>query len=424
MAAPGFLRAPRWSDIAISMVCAAIAAAVLVLLGQLTTSLPEEGIDVPGAGTSAWWLILLVTLMQCVLLAWARYAPRIVVLAVSVVVLAFALTLPGAVFDLAALAIPIAVFLAFRTSSSRQLWWALAAAVVIVGAANYLNSVGAEGSEPLAALGEAVVQIGGLFGIPLLLASMLRARRDSREAQRRELRALTRERDALVDAAVARERTAMARELHDIAAHHLSGIALMASAMQRQVHTDPDAAQAAAVQIRMESTAVLQNLRSVVGMLRVDGVAERTVETFASVPELVSEIEQARDVQVRLLVKRADDGRPLASGVGPLSQLAAYRTIQESLANAAMHSPGAACVVEIDDTQPGAVTVRVRNEPASATPSSTSAGGGYGLVGMRERADLVGADLRYGRTGDGGWDVLLIVPREVAVDENTGGRSL
>lgn len=407
------LRALRPVDVGVASACGLSGIGILLLLPQLTAGDPELGAGIAAFGTVAWWLAAVAVLTQSLLLSWGRHAPRTVVIAVSAIVLGHAATLPGAVLDVTALPVAVAVFLAVRAAALATQWWSLATAAVLVGLGNLVNSVLAEGTEPLAAVGETLVQLGGLFGIPLLLATMLRARRESREAQRRELRALTRERDALIEAAVSRERTAMARELHDIAAHHLSGIALMASAMQRQVRTDPDAAQASAGEIRAESRAVLQNLRRVVGMLRVDGGAERSVESFAAIPDLVAELGRVRGLDVPLEVKGSVGGGPLGDGIGPLAQLAAYRTIQEALANAAMHAPGAACVVELDDTAGDVVQATIRNGPSGAAP--TSPGGGFGLVGMRERADLIGAALHCGPTPDGGWEVRLVIPRDTPI---------
>jgi signal transduction histidine kinase len=415
MAVADTLRAPRLGDIAIGAVTGAAAFSALLLIRRLLADLPEKEPATPAIGTPSWWSVAVVIVVQCVLLFWARHASRTVVLSVAVVVLLFALTTPGAVFDIATFAVAVAVFFGFGRGPARSAWMIWASAALMVAAGSIVNGILAEGAEPIPALAEAAVQIGGLFVIPLLLAAVLRARRESRESQQRELDALRRERDALVDASVARERTAMARELHDIAAHHLSGIALMASAVQRQVGTDPDAARDAAAQIRAESTMVLENLRRVVGLLRDDGAAERSVETFASVPDLVERASVDRSAHVQLRMLRSESDRPFGSGVGPLAQLAAYRTVQEALANAAMHAPGADSVVEIDDTDAAEVRIVVRNAPAAATPEAPS-GGGFGLVGMRERADLVGAELRHGRTRDGGWQVRLTIPRESLVD--------
>ncbi|GAB3634121.1 hypothetical protein GCM10027421_34750 [Microbacterium shaanxiense] len=414
MAVADTLRAPRAADVAAAAVTAAAAFGALLLIREL---LADSGGDVPitpAVGTAQWWLVVAVIVVQCVSLSWARHAPRTVVLTVTAIVFLFALSLPGVVFDIATFAVAVAVFFAYGSGSSRTLWVALILSAALFATASVVNGIGGEGADPLLAAGEAAVQVGGLFVVPILLAAMLRARRESREAQRRELDALTRERDAMVDATVARERTVMARELHDIAAHHLSGIALMASAVERQIGTDPDAARRAAAQIRAESTTVLQNLRRVVGLLREDGGAERSVETFASVPDLIAGVRAEAAADMQLHMRGSSPDRRFGSGVGPLAQLAAYRTIQEALANAAMHAPGADSVVEIDDTSATEVRVVVRNAAAPAPP--VSSGGGFGLVGMRERADLVGAELRHGPTSDGGWEVSLIIPREFVAE--------
>lgn len=411
MAAVDTLRAPNAADAAIAVLGGVGGIGLLLLLEDLIADVPGAAPAVPAVGTAGWWLVAAVILVQSAFLAWARHIPQAVLLSVSAAAFLLALTMPGAVLDVTALAIVIAVFFAFLVTPSRGLWWAFAVAALLSLIGNFINAIGGEGSDPLIAFGESLVQVAGLFGVSLLLAAVLRAQRESRDARRRELGALTRERDALVDATVARERTAMARELHDIAAHHMSGIALMASAVERQVTTDPDAARAAARAIRAESTAVLHNLRRVVGLLREDGAAERSVENFASVPDLVEAIAAGRTSEVQLTILRSDTGQALGEGVGPLAQLAAFRTIQEALANAAMHAPGAACVVEIDDAHSDDVRVLVRNAPPTSV-SSVSSNGGFGLVGMRERADLIGAELSYGRTPQGGWEVRLIIPRE------------
>ena len=106
--------------------------------------------------------------------------------------------------------------------------------------------------------------------------------------------------------------------------------------------------------------------------------------------------------------------RLLRAGGVPLAQLAAYRTVQEALANAAMHAPGTTCSVQVDDRSPEQVTVAVHNDPPTAGPVAGSSAGGFGLLGMRERAELVGATVAVGPAADGGWDVRLVLPREGA----------
>src|SRR5690606_2546212 len=112
-----------------------------------------------------------------------------------------------------------------------------------------------------------------------------------------------------------------------------------------------------------------------------------------------------------------------------LAQLAAYRTVQESLANALRHAPGAASHVEILFGADSLV-VTVRNEAAGRGPTAArgpadvrGGSGGFGLLGMRERADLTGADLRYGPTPDGGWEVALRLPRDTIARETSTGEA-
>ncbi|WP_250448656.1 sensor histidine kinase, partial [Actinotalea sp. C106] len=189
----------------------------------------------------------------------------------------------------------------------------------------------------------------------------------------RQIQALRREHEARVETAVARERAAMARELHDVAAHHLSGIAVMTGAIGRQIDVDPEAAKAAVQRVRGETTAMLDELRSLVRLLR-DApavgqgaeVEEARVETLATIPALVERV-RASGVQVSLEVLGTADGPPPGEVVGPLAQLSVYRTVQECLANAARHAPGAACAVVLDARDPAALVVSVRNDPPTFT---------------------------------------------------------
>jgi signal transduction histidine kinase len=187
----------------------------------------------------------------------------------------------------------------------------------------------------------------------------------------------------------------------------MSGIALMAAALDRQIDADPATAQRSARQIREQSSAVLDDLRRLVGLLREDADATRPLETLDAVSALV-ETRRAAGSEIDLVVPAGSTGP--GAGLGPLAQLVAYRMVQESLANAAAHAQGARCAVEIGDPHDGRLTIAVRNgAPAGPDPGP---GGGFGLVGMAERAQLVGGDLTYGVTPDGGWEVRLTLPVE------------
>ena len=390
----------------------------LLLVAPLLEAAEGGTVDIGLDGASDWWLTVLVISLQAVALVWARSAPRGALLVVCVVPLLASGVLSEAAFSLARPAVAVAVFRASVTMPLRNSRVAFAAVAVLVAAGDLVNRLVVGHSGVLGALSLSAPQTIVVVVAPLLLASVFAARREAREAHAGELAALARERDALVAAAVARERAAMARELHDIAAHHLSGIAVMAAAVDRQIDTDPDAARRSVRAVRSQSKTVLDDLRRLVGLLREDNDDDRKAQTLASIGDLVDDRRAAGlPVEARTLV--APTGGPLGTGVGPLAQLVAYRMVQESLTNAAIHAPGAPCRVEIDDRHAPTVTVSVTNDRPPTTGGHAVADaeqGGFGLLGMQERAGLVAATLRYGSATGGGWAVVLTLPRDDRVE--------
>jgi len=344
-----------------------------------------------------------------VALLFARRQPGIVLCVVAAAPPAVAAATDEATFSLTRLALLVAGFLTGLPLPLRPSRSALIVSAVLLAVGEYVNTIRATGLNWPAAAAESMLQTVATLGVPLLLGLLVAARRDAGVAHRRELDAVARERDALVAAAVAGERAAMARELHDIAAHHLSGIALMAAAVDRQIDSDPDAARRSVRQVRAQTRAVLDDLRGLVGLLRENSGDERGVETLATVAALVAE-RQAAGMVVEMRIQAADAARPLGAGVGPLAQLVAYRMVQEALTNAASHAPSAPCTVVLDDRAADAVVVSVTNGPADREKPSDNRG--FGLIGMRERAGLVAAALTYGPTERGGWAVTLRIPRD------------
>jgi len=415
-------RATR-ADVRIAAITALVAIGLMLALPPLDAADPDgTGTVYPTPGGAVWNLLALGLLAQSAVLLAARRAPRTTLVVVAAIPVLVAALAPSTLFGLTALPVVVAVVLATLRVPLARLWVPLAAAAALVvvgsgtswaigsGAFRASTAQGITGSG-----GQGVLQAVGAVGLPLVVALLVRSRREVRSARRaeatavdREADARDREHDARVEAAVSRERAAMARELHDIAAHHLSGIALMSAVIDRQIDTDPDGAHEGVRQVREQSTAVLEDLRRLVGLLRDDAPAERAVETVAGIVDLV---ERARTrTAVDLDVRPGD--HPLADGIGPLTQLAAYRTVQEALANVTLHAPGAACSVVLDDRDTDRLEIRVENGAATVPSVGTSPAGGNGIRGMRERADLVGARLQVGPTATGGWVVTLVVDRE------------
>jgi len=405
----------RRVDVFVALGTAVVALGLLLGLPPLDALEPDGpalAMRVPAPFTLAWSLLALGLLAQSAALLAARRAPRTVLIAVAALPVVVAALAPESsdLFGLTALPVVVAVVLAALRVPLARLWptFLVAGALVAAGSAVLAAVAGDTTAAVSGSLGQGVLQAIGAVGLPLLVTLLVQSRREVRVARTAEASAVNREQDALVDAAVSRERAAMARELHDIAAHHLSGIALMAAVIDRQIDADPERAHEGARQVREQSTAVLEDLRRLVGLLRDDAPAERAVETVAGIVDLAERARFRSDVRLDVLPGE----RPLADGVGPLAQLAAYRTVQEALANAALHAPSAPCTVTIDDRDATRVVIRVENAPATVPAAGTSPSGGNGLRGMRERADLVGARLQTGPTATGGWLVELALGRE------------
>nr|WP_228506793.1 histidine kinase [Frigoribacterium sp. VKM Ac-2530] len=181
----------------------------------------------------------------------------------------------------------------------------------------------------------------------------------------------------------------MARELHDIAAHHLTGLVVQAGAAERLVDVDPERAKESLRSVRSQGRETLDSLRSIVGILREtgdDATGTAPVPGLRDVGGLVAAARAAGTV----VDERVEGELPT---LAPLADVTAYRTVQEALANARRHAPGAG--VQLTTTvRQGRLVVVVENAvprgPASSAPA------GYGLVGMRERAALVGGLLEAG----------------------------
>jgi signal transduction histidine kinase len=211
--------------------------------------------------------------------------------------------------------------------------------------------------------------------------------------------------DARADSALAAERARMARELHDVAAHHLTALIVQATLVERLVDRDPEAARHGAADIRNEGKQTLRNLRLIVGALREPDLPDggAPVPGLAALDRLLDGDPRRPELRVR--------GEP-GPWLTPAADLTFYRVAQQALTNARDHAPGAPAVVTVVH-RPDATVLEVRNQrpAAPAPPPERGAPRGFGLAGMRERAALVGAELVTGPTADGGWRVRLILHR-------------
>jgi signal transduction histidine kinase len=239
-----------------------------------------------------------------------------------------------------------------------------------------------------------------LSAVVLLATGALAARRETRrKLAEQQLRSDTeRARRALLE-----ERTRIARELHDVVAHHMSVIAIQAEAAPYRVPEPPEELARSFAAIRATATEGLRELRRVVGVLRADEAAEDHAPqpTLERLDELVGNVEAAG---ATVAVEVTGTPGPLPAGV----ELSAYRIVQEALSNAVRHAPGSSVRVELG-YRPGELVLEIVNGPARSRPDPPP-GAGHGVLGMRERAAMLGGELTAGPRPDGGWAVIAVLP--------------
>jgi len=236
------------------------------------------------------------------------------------------------------------------------------------------------------------------------LAAM--ARQASREAaENRAARQVIAE--TLVEHTVRGERARIARELHDVVAHHISMIAVQAETARLTTPALPSAGAQRLLAIGDTARAALTEMRRLLGVLRdSDRQAGPELAPQPGLAQLAALLDEARDASgagTRLILH----GPPLA--LDPSIELAAYRIVQEALTNTRRHAPGAAVDVELLRT---ADCLRLRVRDNGPGPPADP-GRGHGLAGMRERAAAVGGELRTGPAAGGGFLVDAVLPAKM-----------
>jgi signal transduction histidine kinase len=224
-----------------------------------------------------------------------------------------------------------------------------------------------------------------------------------------------REQHLLAERARAEERVRLAEEMHDVVTHRVSLMVLHAGALTM---TAPDEqTRDAAEGLRLAGCHALNELRDLVGVLRNEETREPARElstdthSVADLSTLVAESES-----VGIPVDLVEDGNP--ERTSPTVGRTAYRIVQESLTNIRKHAPGASATVNV---RYGTDRVRltIRNTPATSSSDSglSSTGSGTGLLGLRQRVELVGGTLNAGPRHDGGFEVEAVLPAYVPTGE-------
>ncbi|WP_372481915.1 sensor histidine kinase [Streptomyces fuscigenes] len=293
----------------------------------------------------------------------------------------------------------VVTVVAARTRPRTALWmWLITAAYGLFG-----DVFGDYGSDA----GPVLV----LMAVALLVVAVAQTRASARHevAVQQGVTAVERDRRTLLE-----ERTTIARELHDVVAHHMSVVAIQAEAAPYRVENPPPELEQAFVTIRENAVAALRELRRVLGVVRAEDyqAPDAPQPTLAELEGLMANVRDAG-----LTVDKTVTGavRALPQGV----ELSAYRIVQEALSNALRHAPGSTASVEIGYVL-GGLGLRVVNTPARGLVKP-SPGAGHGLTGMRERVAMLSGEMTAGPTPEGGYEVAAFLPVPAAEDTAEAG---
>ncbi|MFI1029702.1 sensor histidine kinase [Streptomyces sp. NPDC020951] len=210
------------------------------------------------------------------------------------------------------------------------------------------------------------------------------------------------------------ERTTIARELHDVVAHHMSVVAIQAEAAPYRVENPPPELEKAFATIRENAVAALTELRRVLGVVRAEDyeVPDAPQPTLAELDGLLANVREAG-----LDVEKGVTGavRELPQGV----ELSAYRIVQEALSNTLRHAPGASARVEVGYVLGGLGLRIVNGAPPNPTLIKPSPGAGHGITGMRERVTMLNGEMTAEATREGGYEVTVFLPVPMAAEPAT-----
>jgi signal transduction histidine kinase len=224
------------------------------------------------------------------------------------------------------------------------------------------------------------------------------------------------DRQAIVERAVADERRRIARELHDVVAHHVSVMGVLATGTRRALPRDPVAADEALATIEETGRVALREMRRLLFVLRSDAEPAGELEPQPGLPGIEGLLEQVREAGLPVeLIVRGDPGR-----LDPGIALAVYRITQEALTNALKHAGPASAEVRLS-FDAGELTIEISDtgrgpRPGLAAgetlPGPLPVSLGHGLLGMRERINLYGGTLHAGARSGGGFRVAARIPLE------------
>jgi signal transduction histidine kinase len=352
------------------------------------------------------WLAMFLAAAQCVPLAWRRRWPVFSLLCTGI---------PRNLYDMLGFGyapLPLGPAIAFATvaeRSGRVTRWII---VLLVAEGIVRGQMLPGHTEPY----DAIIQVF-IFGTAWVVGLLSRARRQNMAAVARRAERAEAELNAAAaraTAAAAAERVRIARELHDVVAHHVSLMAVQAEATGALLPDHPQAAAKSADLIATTARQAMTELRRLLGVLRFnpsDHSERPGLTPAASLTRLDEVLDAVRGAGLPVVYQVVGEPAGLPQGV----DLTAYRIVQEALTNALRHAGPGARVGLTMRYRPGLVRVEVTDDGAGALSGAGQArdrqpGTGHGLVGMRERVAVHGGRFTAGPRLGGGWDLTAEVP--------------
>ncbi|MQS39624.1 sensor histidine kinase [Streptomyces katsurahamanus] len=395
--ATGFARTQRWLRDHPLAFDGALALIVLIsmVIGSFAEPNGEHGPEF-GTRTPAARSVVLMVLVAAALIARRRTPMRVLVFTSVLSVVELGFGDPSAPVAMAAV---VALYtVASRTDRPTTWRVGLLTMTGLTGTAMFFGSTPWYTQENL-----------GIFawtGMAAAAGDAIRSRRAFVDAIRERAERAERTRDEEARRRVAEERLRIARDLHDVVAHHIALVNVQAGVAAHVMDKRPDQAKEALSHVREASRSALNELRATVGLLRQSGDPEAPTEPAPGLDVLDELVTTFRQAGMAVEVARADDGiRPPAA-----VDLAAYRIIQEALTNVRKHA-GPDARAEVSVIRVGlTLEVTILDDGVPPPPGQEASDGGHGLLGMRERVSALGGRLSTGPRFGGGYRVQAILP--------------
>jgi signal transduction histidine kinase len=367
---------------------------VLALLGGVVI-----GANLFGPGESrpqGVWVAEVVTGIACLALFKARDRPRGTV----AVATACAVITGGLGFVLSPLLLAplmVALYWLAAATDSRTTWayGGIATALVVATAVG----VDLDKMVALRAIGPALWLL-----LPLAMGSRSRLRHAWLDAVQARAEHAERTREEEARLRVAEERMRIARDLHDVVAHHMAVANAQAGTAAHLLESKPELTKKILNDLKATTSQVMLELRDTVGVLRQTGAGAETLEPAPGLAQLPKLLETCRSAGLVVTLDVEGEPEDLQPGV----DLTAYRIVQEALTNATKHSASATATLRLRYSGTR-LTITVTNDRRTDDQPGHGVDG-YGLIGMRERAQAVGGELRVSDSGDAAFEVVTALP--------------